>query len=127
MINPLIETETFPSEIQAFLKNGTITVIKEKVRSSGRSSVYQIMKSGYNFFLKMTPKGHMQSEALMMEYLYNYGKCPKVLTYISDDARDYLITEQIIGAEALHDEYTAQPILLTEVFAESLLSLHKIN
>ena len=32
MINPLIETETFPSEIQAYLKNAEITVIKEKVR-----------------------------------------------------------------------------------------------
>jgi len=30
----------------------------------------------------------------------------------------------VMGADAIHDEYTAQPILLTEVFAESLSSLH---
>src|SRR5690606_37583839 len=93
----------------------------------GRSSVYQIVKSGYSIFLKVTPKGHMQSEALMMGYLYNYGICPKVLTYISDDSRDYLITEQIMGVDASQDEYIAQPILLTEVFAKSLLGLQKIN
>ncbi len=126
-MSPLLETETFPSEIQVYLKDATITVIKEKLRSSGSSLVYQIVKSAYSIFLKVTPKGHLQSEAFMMEYLFSYGICPKVLTYISDDARDYLITEQIMGADASHDEYTAQPILLTEVVAESLLSLQKIN
>jgi kanamycin kinase len=127
LINPFIEAETFPSEIQVYLADAEITVVKEKVRSSGRSSVYQIVKSGYNFFLKVTLKGHMQSEALMMEYLYNYGIGPKVLTYISDDARDYLITEQIMGADASQEEFTEHPIRLTEVVAESLLFLQKIN
>src|SRR5690554_7342795 len=110
MINPLIEIETFPSEIQAYLKNAEVTVIKDTVRTTGRSLVCQIIKKEYSIFLKVTPRGHMQSEALMMEYLGNYSLCPKVLTYISDDWRDYLVTEQIKGADATHDEYTAQPI-----------------
>src|SRR5690554_1191467 len=69
----------------------------------------------------------MQSEAWMTEYLYKHEICPKLLTYTSDDSRDYLITEQIVGTDGLTEQYTAQPILLTEVFAASLLSLHNMN
>jgi kanamycin kinase len=123
MKNSNIDVETFPTEIQTYLKDSEINVIKQKVRSS----VYQIIKSDSNIFLKVTPKGHMQSEAWMTEYLYNYGVCPKLLTYTTDDSRDYLITEQIVGSDGLTEQYTTQPILLIEVFAASLLSLQSIN
>jgi len=123
MKNTNIAVETFPSEVQTYLKNAQVNVIKQKVRSS----VYQIIKSDCNLFLKVTSKGHMQSEALMTDYLYKHEICPKLLTYTSDDSRDYLITEQIAGADGLSEQYTAQPILLTEVFAASLISIHSIN
>lgn len=114
---------TCPAEIQAYLRDAMITVIKNKVRSS----VYYIEKTDYNIFLKVTPKGQMQSEALMTDYLYHHGVCPKVLVYISDHARDYLITERIVGTDAASDEYLAQPEWLSEIFAESLSSLHRVN
>ncbi len=115
--------DTFPSEINTYLKDATVTVIKNKVRSS----VYYIEKPTYNIFLKVTPKGHMVSEALMTNYLYNYGVCPKVLIYTSDNSRDYLITDRIVGTDAACNEYLAKPIHLSEVFAESLSSLHRIK
>jgi kanamycin kinase len=69
----------------------------------------------------------MQSEALMTDYLSNYGVCPKVLMYTSDNVKDYLITDQIIGTDAASDEYLLQPGRLADVFGESLAVLYQIK
>ncbi|OPA78745.1 hypothetical protein BVG16_12965 [Paenibacillus selenitireducens] len=115
--------ETFPDEVQGYLRDAVVTVIKNKVRSS----VYHIEKPTYDIFLKVTPKGQMQCEALMTDYLYNHGACPRVLHSTSDATRDYLITNRIMGSDATSDEYVKQPNRLSEVFAESLVNLHRVR
>ncbi|XEC96755.1 aminoglycoside 3'-phosphotransferase [Paenibacillus tarimensis] len=115
--------ETFPAEIKTYLSGAAITVVKNRVRSS----VYHIENQAYDIFLKVTPKEQMKREALMMEYLHSFGSCPRVLHYTTDDSWDYLITERIKGSDAANDENLAEPDLLTEVFAESLLYLHGIR
>src|SRR5690554_483725 len=115
--------ETFPPTVQAYLKDTDVIIIKNKLRSA----VYLLLKSNCNMFLKVTPKGHMKSESMMTDYLNTYEICPKVLLYTSDDSKDYLITEQIAGADASTEKYISKPMQLTKVFAESLLNFQKIK
>ncbi|BBH21939.1 aminoglycoside phosphotransferase APH(3') [Paenibacillus baekrokdamisoli] len=125
-MNPNVEPviyDSFPSEIQSYLKDSNISIIKNKIRSS----VYHLENQTCDSFLKVTPKGQLKSEAMMTDYLSKYGVCPKVLIYTSDDAQDYLITDRVIGLDAASAEYLVRPERLTEVFAESLSSLHQIK
>jgi kanamycin kinase len=115
--------ETFPAEIQTYMRDAVVTIIKNKARSS----VYHIEKEAYDIFLKVTPIKQMQNEVRMTDYLYKYGVCPRVLHYSSDDKRDYLITDRITGSDAASDEYLTQPDRLTEIFAESLVNLHRVK
>ncbi|MCD9022595.1 aminoglycoside 3'-phosphotransferase [Cohnella silvisoli] len=89
--------------------------------------MFSIENRNYSIFLKVTPKGQMQSEAQMTDYLSKHGVCPNVLIYTSDESRDYLITNRIMGTDAASDEYLAQPSRLTDVFANCLSSFHRIE
>lgn len=115
--------DSLPIEIQTYAREAAVTVIKNKVRAS----VYLIEKYDYHCYLKITPKGHLQNEVLMTEYLHRYGICPTVILYISDDSKDYLLTERVTGSDATRDEYLAQPDRLVRIFAESLAHFHHVR
>lgn len=118
-----VEYETFPSEVQRYFSDSEVTIIKK----NSRSSVYHIKGQDHDIFLKVTPKDQLRSEAMMTNYLNTYRACPRVEFYTSNDLNDYLVTERVAGFDAASDEYLAQPECLSQVFAESLLSLHLVQ
>ncbi|WP_127590638.1 aminoglycoside 3'-phosphotransferase [Paenibacillus lautus] len=118
-----VEYETFPTEIRRYLIDAGVTIIK----NNSRSSVYHIKGPVHDYFLKVTSKDQMNCEAIMTNFLYNFGICPKVVHYVSNDTNDFFVTERLTGSDAASDEYLEQPGHLSEVFAESLLSLHRVQ
>lgn len=124
MLNMVRATyEAFPIEVKAFLKESLITTIK----NNSRSSVFRVENESQPIFLKVTPKGEMQSEAQMTDFLSTQRVCPKVLLYTADHKSDYMITSRIIGQDAADDEYLAQPEHLAEVFTRSLLTFQRLE
>ncbi|QHT61172.1 phosphotransferase [Paenibacillus lycopersici] len=115
--------EAFPSEVREYFCEADVAIIKNKPRSS----VFHIISAAHDYFLKVTPKSHMHSEAIMTSFLNKYGSCPRVIQYIANDTNDFLITERLDGSDAASDEYLEEPERLAEVFGESLFKLHHVN
>ncbi|MDF2652675.1 MAG: Kanamycin kinase [Paenibacillus sp.] len=115
--------DVLPPEIQRYVQNTNVTVIKNKLRSS----VYQLEGAAGTVFLKITPIGQMTHEALMTEYLARFGLSAEVLAFHKDEHKEYLVTKQIKGQDAASTAYLEQPELLCEVFADGLHRLHSIS
>ena len=57
----------------------------------------------------------------MTDFLSKHDLCAKVLIYIQDEHKDFLVTEQIVGSDAASLEYLEAPQHLCDIFTESLL------
>lgn len=115
---------SLPLTIQPYWQDAHVTVVKNKKRSS----VYKLDhdNSGSSYYLKITPRGEMETEALMTRHLSMSGLCVKIQVYIQDGESDYLLTECLSGLDAASPEYLKQPEWLAEVFAHNLKKLHGI-
>ncbi|OGO89531.1 MAG: hypothetical protein A2Y17_02300 [Clostridiales bacterium GWF2_38_85] len=121
-LKPVIISElNIPPAINAFIGNAPLY---DSSCSKQAKTVFIDMGNGY--FLKIAPKGCLNDEALMTEYLYTKGLSARVCDYQSDDM-DYLITEKIYGEDGITQKYLDNPKRLTEVFAECLYRLHSVG
>lgn len=87
--------------------------------------VLYIEKDG-GYFLKISPRGTLSTEAKMAEYFSRLGLSKAPVKYESSD-NDYLLTERIHGEDCTHNLYLENPKRLCDTIAERLFELHNSN
>ena len=119
-----IKTEAvrFPKEIQPFLRDAEVY----DSSCSEEARVWYISKDG-GLFLKRYGSGKLKPEAVMTDYYHSLGLSAEVLSYISTDTSDWLLTRRIPGEDCTHPMYRAEPERLCEVIAGQLRKLHEIR
>jgi kanamycin kinase len=91
---------------------------------SPQARVFYIEKDG-GYFLKRSPKGTLEREALMTRYFHSLGFGAAVLAYESLD-EDWLLTRRVAGEDMTHASVLSDPIRLCDTLAECLRMLHAL-
>lgn len=81
--------------------------------------------SGY--YLKRSPKGTLQNEAVMTDYFHKKRLSCEVLEYVTEANYDYLLTRKINGEDCTHTQYRSDPKRLCDTLAELLRTLHETD
>ncbi len=110
----------FPCEIRAWLRDADIY----DSSCSDDASVYFIDRDG-GLFLKRDSSGKLKDEAVMTAYYHSLGLSAEVLSFVSADPYDYLLTRRIPGEDCTHRMYKAEPERLCEIMAVQLRKLHE--
>lgn len=111
-----VDRSTFPSIFQPLLNN----VVYDS-SCSPEARVYYF--PSHQVFLKRAPKGTLKKEALLTSYFYTLGLATEVLSYHSDE-NDWLLTAEVLGEDATHEDYLSDPLRLCDTMAEALRFLH---
>ena len=65
-------------------------------------------------------------EMEMMKFFYSHNLAPKLISYVSENGNDYLISEALDGEDGIAERYLQQPARLAEVFGASLKVIHSL-
>ncbi|MBE6576824.1 MAG: aminoglycoside 3'-phosphotransferase [Ruminococcaceae bacterium] len=123
MKRTLITTDItkYPEQLQGLLSAADIY----DSSCSPEARVIFIDKDG-GYFLKSAPKGSLEKEAALTEYLYSKKLSPHIVSYISDE-RDWLLTERARGEDCTHSVYLNDPRRLCDTLALLLRELHETH
>ena len=116
-----LDLSQFPDEIRACLRNSDVY----DSSCSEEARVFYIDRDG-GLFLKKDSAGRLNDEAVMTAYYHSLGLSAEVLSYVSTDAADFLLTRRIPGEDCTHEAYRAEPAKLCDTIAEQLRMLHGI-
>ena len=116
-----VKYEDFPEKFYDILKNCDIY---DSSCSPG-ARVYFIDKD-QGYFLKRSPKGSLEKEALMTDYFHKKGLSANVCEYLSDE-QDWLLSEKVNGEDCIFEAYLREPKLLCDTIAENLRMLHSLD
>ena len=120
LISPNISS--FPDEIKPLIAQANVY----DSSCSPEAKVYFIDRdTGY--YLKVSESGSLMSEARLDEYFNSLGLGPRVLSYITQDSADWLLTERVAGEDATHREYLSEPRRLAEFLGHRLRLLHEVD
>ena len=108
-----------PKEIEKLCANAKVY----DSSCSAEARVYFIDKDD-GYFLKISAKDTLRTEAEMTEYFYKKGFCRGVLSYASDE-KDFLLTRRVVGEDATHGRFLSEPKRLCDSLAEYLRALHE--
>lgn len=117
-----IHIDTVPNDFHTLLSGARLY---DSSSSAEAKVIYIDKNTGY--FLKSAPIGTLSDEALMTGYFHFKGLSAKVLSYISKDEKDWLLTEKICGEDGIAKKYLDDPIRLCDMFAEKLNALHGLD
>ena len=112
----------FPEEIRPYLQGAAVY----DSSCSEEARVYYIEKDG-GLFLKRFAAGKLKNEAVMTAYYHLLGLSAEVLSYVSTETYDWLVTRRIPGEDCTYPIYKAEPERLCGIVAERLRELHEIR
>ncbi len=112
------ELTDFPDRIRPLLTGADLY----DSSCSPQARVFYIEKDG-GYFLKRSPKGTLEREALMTRYYHGLGLGAEVLSYESLD-EDWLLTRRVAGEDMTHPSVLSDPLRLCDTLAECLRMLH---
>ena len=115
-----LDPGTVPEAIQPYLKRANV------YDNSGHAAKTYLLEGESRAFLKISPKGSLERECKMAEFLHRYKMAPKVIAYASDGDNDFLLTEAVPGEDGTTPRHLEQPERLARVFGESLRMLHSL-
>ncbi|MBQ9801953.1 MAG: aminoglycoside 3'-phosphotransferase [Clostridia bacterium] len=78
-------------------------------------------------FLKSAAAGSLAAEATMTSYFYQKGLGAAVLSYLTEDGRDWLLTARVPGEDCTHAAYLDDPARLCDLLATRLRALHELD
>ena len=110
-----------PEEILEFTKDAKIY----DSSCSPEAKVYFLDK-GEGYYLKISAKKSLASEAKMTDYFHKKGLGAEVLNYISRE-NDFLLTRRVRGEDATHERFITKPEILCEKTAYFLRALHETD
>ena len=92
---------------------------------SPEARVWYVERDG-GYFLKRSPKGSLQGEAVLTRYFHEKGLGAEVLFYESDTF-DWLLTTRVSGEDGTYAAYLGNPRRLAQTLAEALRALHSLD
>lgn len=110
-----------PKELEPFVLGAS--VFDSSCHSQAK--VYYIDKDN-GYYLKISPKGTLETEKMMTEYFYKKGIGAEVLHYSSNE-QDYLLTAKVVGDDCTSEKYLAEPKKLTDILGSELRRLHELD
>ena len=111
-----ININEFPKELH-YLFEGAI------IYDSSSHPTMTTLYSDLGYYIKCAEKGALKKDAELGRLFENLGMGVKVVAYLSAD-RDYLVTKEAKGEDALAPKYLDNPEKLCEVLAKAMKYLH---
>ncbi|MDD3235597.1 MAG: aminoglycoside 3'-phosphotransferase [Candidatus Cloacimonetes bacterium] len=84
------------------------------------------IEGAHKAYLKISKKGSLRREMKMTLFMHEHNLAPAVLEYVSENGKDYLLTEALDGEDGIEEAYIMQPERLAEVFGASLSIIHNL-
>ncbi len=113
-----------PDKISEFINNSKSKSIKI---GCSDSEVIEINKNDKIYYLKIMEKGLLENEYNKLIWLKQKLPVPKVIMFIQDSNKDYLITEKMSGNMLCLDYYIQNPDDAIKVLSEAFKKLYSID
>ena len=111
-----INLTDFPKELHYLFEGATIY-------DSSSHPTMTTLYSTHGYYIKYAEKGALKKDAELGKLFEGLGMGVEVTAYISGE-RDYLVTKEAIGEDALAPQYLANPEKLCKALAEAMKYLH---
>lgn len=111
-----INLNDFPKELHSIFKGA-------KVYDSSSHPTMTVLYSELGYYIKIAEKDALKKEAELAKLFEEKGMGVEVVSYISAD-RDYMVTREAKGEDALAPHHLGNPEKLCEVLAEAMKYLH---
>ena len=111
-----IDKNNFPKELH-YLFEGA------KIYDSSSHPAMTVLYSDLGYYIKIAEKGALQKEAELARLFERCGMGVEVVFYFSED-KDYMVTKEAKGEDALAACYLDNPERLCKVLAEAMNYLH---
>lgn len=111
-----INITDFPKELHYIFENATIY-------DSSSHPTMTTLYSDHGYYIKIAEKNALKKDAELGKLFENLGMGVEVIAYLSED-RDYLVTKEAKGEDALAPCYLDNPEKLCEALAEAMKYLH---
>ena len=111
-----INLTDFPKNLHYLFEGATIY-------DSSSQPTMTTLYSTHGYYIKYAEKGALKKDAELGKLFENAGMGVKVIAYLTED-RDYLVTKEAVGEDALAQQYLDNPEKLCEVLAEAMKYLH---
>lgn len=112
----------YPAAFWGILQNSTIY----DSSCSPEARVILIAKDE-GYFLKSAAAGSLANEAAMTRYFHKKGLGAAVLSYLTENGRDWLLTTRVQGEDCTDAVYLADPSRLCDLLATRLRMLHELD
>jgi len=111
-----ININDFPQELHRFFDGATIY-------DSSSHPTMTTLYSDLGYYIKYAEKGSLKKDAELGKLFETMGMGVEVVHYLSED-RDYLVTKEAKGEDAIASQYLENPEKLCKVLAEAMKYLH---
>lgn len=111
-----INLDDFPKELHSVFMGA-------KVYDSSSHPTMTTLYSDLGYYVKIAEKGALKKEAELAKLFEEKEMGVEVVSYLSAD-RDYMVTREAKGEDALAPQYLDNPEKLCEVLAEAMNYLH---
>lgn len=111
-----ININDFPQELHYLFEGAT-------VYDSSSHPTMTTLYSTHGYYIKYAEKGALKKDAELGRLFETLGMGVEVTAYISGE-RDYLVTKEAVGEDALAQQYLDNPEKLCEVLAKAMRYLH---
>ena len=91
---------------------------------SPEARVYFIDKND-GYYLKISPAGTLENEAIMDRYFHKLGLGAEVLFFSTEKECDFLLTARVEGEDSTHENHLNDPERLCDLMATELRRLHE--
>ena len=111
-----ININDFPKELHYLFEGATIY-------DSSSHPTMTTLYSTHGYYIKYAEKGALKKDVELGKLFEEIGMGVEVVHYISED-KDYLVTREAKGEDAIAPQYLANPEKLCEALAEAMKYLH---
>ena len=111
-----------PQEMEAFVRGAAIY----DSSCSPEARVYYVERDG-GYYLKTCGAGTLKREAEMTSYFHRKGMGAEVVSYLSLETADWMLTSAVPGEDCTHGQYLADPQRLCDTLAQRLRWLHELD
>lgn len=111
-----ININDFPKELHYLFDGATIY-------DSSSHPTMTTLYSSQGYYIKYSERGALKKDAELGKLFEEIGMGVEVVHYLSED-KDYLVTKEAVGEDALAPQYLANPEKLCEALAQAMKYLH---
>lgn len=117
-----IDIEEYPAAMRPYLRGASLY---DSSCSPEARVIFVDRDEG--LFLKTGPAVLLDREYAMTRYVHELGWAARVVEYVSDGERSWLLTEKVPGGDCAAATYLEQPARLCDALAERLALLHALD